>query len=71
MNLGSVSNPSRQGDGTASYVLIDATGSEADIDHRSVSYDMEAVQEQLRDLHHPAVGFIEDSYFSRHLNTDA
>ena len=71
VNLGSVSNPSRQGDGTASYVLIDATGSEADIDHRSVSYDMEAVLEQLRDLHHPALGFIEDSYFSRHLNTDA
>ena len=68
VNLGSVSNPSRHGDGTASYVLIDATGPTADISHRSVDYDMHAVLQQLLDLRHPALGFIEDSYFNRHLN---
>ena len=68
VNLGSVSNPSRHGDGTASYVIIDATGPKADISHRSVDYDMQAVLQQLLDLRHPALGFIEDSYFKQHLN---
>jgi len=68
VNLGSVSNPSRHGDGTASYVIIDATGPGADISHRSVDYDMQAVLRQLLDLRHPALGFIEDAYFNRHLN---
>lgn len=67
INLGSVSNPSKHGDGTASYVLIDATGTKADISHRSVEYDMRAVLQQLLEVRHPALGFIEDSYFNRHL----
>lgn len=70
VNLGSVSNPSRHGDGTASYVLINATGPEATISHRSVSYNVEAVLRELRNLRHPALGFIEDSYFGRHLDTE-
>ena len=53
VNLGSISNPSRHGDGAASYVVIDATGPEADISHRSVDYDMQAVLQQLLDLRHP------------------
>ncbi|WP_195210579.1 metallophosphoesterase family protein [Actinomarinicola tropica] len=68
VNLGSVSNPSRHGVGcTASYVVIDATGAAADISHRSVAYDVEEVLRQLHALRHPAVGFIEDSYFGRHV----
>lgn len=68
VNLGSVSNPSKYGDGTASYVVIDATGPTADISQRHVDYDMQAVLQQLLDLRHPALGFIEDAYFKRHLN---
>ena len=72
VNLGSVSNPSRHvADRTASYVVIDATGPKADISHRSVDYDMQAVLQQLLDVRHPGLGFIEDSYFNRHLNGGA
>ena len=68
VNLGSVSNPSRHADGTASCVVIDATGPTYDITHRHVDYDMEAVLQQLLDVRHPALGFIEDSYYKRLLN---
>jgi len=30
---------------------------------------MQAVLQQLLDLRHPALGFIEESYFKRHLDT--
>jgi predicted phosphodiesterase len=69
VNLGSVSNPSLHSDGTASYVLIDATGPEAEISHRAVAYNIQAVIEQLLEVRHPAVGFIEDRYFRRFLAT--
>lgn len=68
VNLGSVSNPSRHGDScAASYVVVDATGPQAEISHRSVDYDVAAVLRQLHELRHPALGFIEDAYFGRHV----
>jgi hypothetical protein len=69
VNLGSVSNPSPHSDGTASYVVIDATGPASAISHRAVAYDLQAVIDRLLLLRYPAVGFIGNNYFGRLLAT--
>ena len=49
------------------YMAGVEAGAEVVATHRSVAYDMQAVVQQLLDLRHPALGFVEDAYFARYL----
>lgn len=66
-NLGRVSNPIVS-DPRASYVVVRADEREHTIEHRRVGYDIAAVMQQLIDLRHPGLGFLEHAYFGAHLN---
>ena len=64
VNLGSLSNPQRDTDGRASYAIVRCDGDHAVVDQRRVPYDHGAVIDMLLAQRHPAVGFIEDSYYA-------
>lgn len=57
VNVGSVSNPTSP-DLRASYVVLDATGSGMEIEHRRVSYDHDAFRQRVLRSRHPASEFI-------------
>jgi predicted phosphodiesterase len=57
MNAGSVSNPFPP-DLRASYVLLEADEMGYSLQHRRVAYDREAVVSALRQVNHPAAGYI-------------
>jgi predicted phosphodiesterase len=58
VNPGSVSNPFPP-DLRASYALLEADGAGYKIDHRRVDYDREAVIKAVKEVNHPASGYIE------------
>ena len=57
INLGSVSNP-RAPDLRASYVIMEATPSGIELEHRRVSYDHQAFIDAVRRSRHPGAEFI-------------
>jgi putative phosphoesterase len=57
INLGSVSNP-RAPDLRASYVIMEATTSGIELEHRRVSYDHQAFIDAVRRSRHPGAEFI-------------
>ena len=57
INLGSVSNP-RSPDLRASYVILEATTSGIELEHRRVSYDHQAFIDAVHRSRHPAAEFI-------------
>jgi len=63
VNLGSISNPPAE-DKRASYAILHASISGYQVEHRRVSYDLEAVVEMLERQRHPGKAFI-----SRHFRS--